>query len=582
MLAIGKGTVYRYFATKQDLFLAAVDLGLASLSNEIDMLFGQEGRDPLDLVRDAVTAYLKFFRKHPEMAELFIQERAVFRDRHTPLYFAGKYKNHDRDVPFIKALIRLGRLRKVKPVQVLDVVSDMLYGTVLSNHLAGRDADPKKQASAILDVLFHGILSDSERKRIANRAVQKRRAGAALAGIAFMFLSGCSGVGSPASADRAESAIAVTVEPVSVRPLVKTVSAVGTLNGYEETTLSPKVEGRIISIRADIGDRVGPGSVLLELDPNDYDLAIVEATQALAAELARLGLTALPPGAFDVSQVPSVKRSAASYDDAARRLKTKKTLGNAASPDEVDQLETEVRIAEAIRNHTITEALSTLAAARLRKASLDLAKQRRADCALSVPVPSDWLKKSLPKEGLKYAVAQRMVSEGEMVRSMPVTNAFKLVLDFKLKLKALIPEKHVSEVSVGQPVEVKTDAYAGRIFKGVVARVNPTIDSANRTFLVEIEIENGDGALKCGGFAKASIQTKSDVTVLTVPPPAVVSFAGVNKVFVMEGDHAKAVEVEIGTRDKDWIEVRGNFPRDARVITSGLSRVVDGSDVRIR
>lgn len=60
------------------------------------------------------------------------------------------------------------------------------------------------------------------------------------------------------------------------------------------------------------------------------------------------------------------------------------------------------------------------------------------------------------------------------------------------------------------------------------------------------------------------------------------TFAGVSKVFVVEGNVARVVEVEVGTREKDWVEVRGSLKPDARVITSGLPQLVDGSPIRIR
>jgi multidrug efflux pump subunit AcrA (membrane-fusion protein) len=70
--------------------------------------------------------------------------------------------------------------------------------------------------------------------------------------------------------------------------------------------------------------------------------------------------------------------------------------------------------------------------------------------------------------------------------------------------------------------------------------------------------------------------------VLTVPPEAVVSFAGVTKLFVVEADLVKAVEVEVGAREKDWVEVRGAVKPEARVVTSGQTQLVDGSPIRIR
>ena len=175
-----------------------------------------------------------------------------------------------------------------------------------------------------------------------------------------------------------------------------------------------------------------------------------------------------------------------------------------------------------------------------------------------------------------------MLSEGEMLRSNPVTNAFKLVIDFALKLKTAVPEQFIAEVKIGQPVDVRVDAYPNRVFVGKVARVNPTVEPSTRTFNVEIAVPNLDSKLKAGGFARAFLLTRLDDKVKTIPNQSLVTFAGVNKVFVINGDTAKAVEVQVGTRDKDWIEVTGDLQPNAVLATSGFTQLVDGSTVQLR
>jgi multidrug efflux pump subunit AcrA (membrane-fusion protein) len=108
------------------------------------------------------------------------------------------------------------------------------------------------------------------------------------------------------------------------------------------------------------------------------------------------------------------------------------------------------------------------------------------------------------------------------------------------------------------------------------------VDTLNRTFMVEIEVPNCDRRLSAGGFARAEILSHIDVAAMTVPPEALVTFAGVTKVFIAEGDVARAIEVEVGTREKDWIEIRGPLKPDAKPIVSGQSQLVDGSPIRIR
>jgi len=68
------------------------------------------------------------------------------------------------------------------------------------------------------------------------------------------------------------SAVSITVEPVTFRPVQRTIEAVGTLYGYEEVSLCTKVEGRVRKIHHEVSDRVQPGEVLLEIDPLRRDV----------------------------------------------------------------------------------------------------------------------------------------------------------------------------------------------------------------------------------------------------------------------------------------------------------------------
>ncbi len=396
----------------------------------------------------------------------------------------------------------------------------------------------------------------------------------------IILMAGCSS--QPTNQAKVETPpIVVTVATVESRSLQRTVTAVGTLNGYEEVVLAPKVEGRVIVIRADVGDIVAPGATLLELESTDYELSVAEAKQALIAELAKLGLSELPGGNFDVEMVPAVKRASVALEDATRKYNQKAELfrDKTVSKDEYDVAETEKRLAQATKTQVVTEAQAVLAAARLRKATLDLAEQRLRECKLVVPTP---LGTTRSPSTMRYAIAERMLTEGSMVRSMPVTNAFKLVLAHALKLRVSVPERFSADIKVGQSAEVWADSRPGETFTGRIERVNPTIDPVNRTFQIEIEVPNADGRLKTGGFARARVATRTDANVITVPPQALVSFAGVDKIFVVESNQVRAVEVWVGTREKEWMEIRGEVAAGAQVVTSGQTQLVDGSRVTIR
>ena len=156
-LGVGKGTVYRYFPTKEDLFLAAVERGLLELNAEMDAVMA-EPLEPVDLLREAVRRYLLFFHRRPEMAELFIHERAAFPHHHRPLYFATKADEKCKHDEFYHRLAASGLVRPISQERFFAVIGDLLYGTILTNLLSGRPSDPAAQAEDVLDVVLHGVL----------------------------------------------------------------------------------------------------------------------------------------------------------------------------------------------------------------------------------------------------------------------------------------------------------------------------------------------------------------------------------------------------------------------------------------
>jgi AcrR family transcriptional regulator len=162
-LGIGKGTIYRYFPSKQDLFLAAVDRVMSRLTAQIDDAAAVE-REPLRRVAAAIEAYLAFFEQHPQFVELLIQERAEFRDRELPTYFRYRDANIGRWREIFRGLIAEGRVRDMPVERITEVLSDLLYGTMFTNYFAGRRRSYRLQAGDILDVVFCGVLAGGGRE----------------------------------------------------------------------------------------------------------------------------------------------------------------------------------------------------------------------------------------------------------------------------------------------------------------------------------------------------------------------------------------------------------------------------------
>jgi len=68
---VGKGTIYRYFPSKEELFLAAVDHGMRNLKLAVDAA-AASAKQPLDRIAEGVLAYLTFFDERPKIVELLV------------------------------------------------------------------------------------------------------------------------------------------------------------------------------------------------------------------------------------------------------------------------------------------------------------------------------------------------------------------------------------------------------------------------------------------------------------------------------------------------------------------------------
>ena len=409
-------------------------------------------------------------------------------------------------------------------------------------------------------------------------------------------------------ADKTVEPVVVTVARATLRPLERRVRTVGTLHGFEELDISPLVDGRVARVAHDVGDVVMPGEALLDIDDTDFRLAVQEVGRSLELELAALGLSTVPDESFDITRLPGVERAELVERGAADTLERYRGLveRNAITKDEIQKAELALDTARLDRKQRILEAEQALAAVRHREAVLETAQKRLTDTRIvapaielhTFPAPGPDASSLASEAALarSFTVAARHVSEGEVVRATPPAILFRLVVEDVLKLKASVPERHAAAVKPGQEVDLLVESLPGVPVSGHVVRVNPTIDTASRTFDVEVQVPNPDHRMKPGSFAKASILLERRSDAVTVPEEALVKFAGVTKLFVVADGRAKAVAVEPGLRlDVDggesaaaghgprrWVEIPAGLPAGAEVVTSGHAQIIDGAAVRIR
>ena len=161
-LGVGKGTLYRHFKSKRDLFLAAADRAMRQLREQVDA--SVEGvTDPFARISKAIHAYLQYFETNPGSVELLIQERAQFKDRSSPTYFEHRRKSVERWRDHYRSLQKEGRIREMPVERITDVLTAAMYGSMFLHYFGGRSESFSASADDILDILLFGILSDSER-----------------------------------------------------------------------------------------------------------------------------------------------------------------------------------------------------------------------------------------------------------------------------------------------------------------------------------------------------------------------------------------------------------------------------------
>jgi RND family efflux transporter MFP subunit len=179
----------------------------------------------------------------------------------------------------------------------------------------------------------------------------------------------------------------------------------------------------------------------------------------------------------------------------------------------------------------------------------------------------------------RYAVAARLVSVGEYVKEG--TPLFKLVADDPIKYRATLPERFIADVKVGQNVQVSVAAYP-QPFIGKIARISPQVDPVSRRLQIEVLVPNPQGKLQSGGFATGLVQTSMEKQVTFVPQEAIVSFAGVQKVFTVKDGKAVERAIETGTRQGDYFEVVKGLTGVEPVVINGASKLADGMPVTVK
>lgn len=343
----------------------------------------------------------------------------------------------------------------------------------------------------------------------------------------------------------------VRTTAVAETPFGETVTANGTLAAYDQTTVSVKVPGRVRAITVDLGTVVSRGQVVAQIDPEDYRLRVQQAEASLAQARARLGL---PPDGnddqIDPEKTATVRQARAVLDEAkfirdrAARLVEQGVIAKA----EFDSADAAYKIAEGRYQDAYEEIRNRQGLLAQRRSEVALARQQLKDTAVVAP--------------LNGVVQEKRTSVGEyLAAGAPIVNIVRMD---PLRLRAEIPERESHTIRPGQDVRVTIEGET-TVFLGKIMRLSPVIAEQNRMLLVEADVRN-NGRLRPGSFARAEIVTNDAKMAVTVPNNAVVTFAGIEKVIVVQNGKAVERPVTTGRRNEEFTEVVSGLSLGEKVI----------------
>lgn len=332
------------------------------------------------------------------------------------------------------------------------------------------------------------------------------------------------------AAETAAKLTPVTVEPVEAVVVEERIEATGQLVAVERAEIAAEVDGQVTELAVEEGSAVAEGDVVLTIDPE---------RRALEGDSARALLD---------------EASAAVREQEREYARVKELRGRkVASETKLDQTETALALARSRQ----------LAA----QARLGMAERALRDATVRAP--------------FKGLIAQRFVSRGEYVSAG--RKLFELVALDPIEVEFRVTEADSSRVALHQAVAVRVASHPDEVFTGKVHVVSPVIDERSRTLRVKARIENSEGRLRPGLFARIDLGINTREGVVMIPEDAILQRADGAVVFRASGDgRVERVVIETGVHRDGRAEVVRGIAAGDRIVTRGQFRLADGQAVSLR
>lgn len=192
------------------------------------------------------------------------------------------------------------------------------------------------------------------------------------------------------------------------------------------------------------------------------------------------------------------------------------------------------------------------------------------------------------KSPITGIVTGKYFENGKLYSGAPNTAAGKAAILSLMQINPLkaivsISQTYYESVKNGMKASISSDIIKDQNFEGRIINVYPTLDPVTRTFKTEILVDNPQETLRPGMFVTIRIELGEEET-LVVPANAVLKQSGTNirYLFINENNTARRIEVEIGTRLNNQIEVISSELKEGmELIVEGQARLLQGSTIHV-
>ena len=206
---------------------------------------------------------------------------------------------------------------------------------------------------------------------------------------------------------------------------------------------------------------------------------------------------------------------------------------------------------------------TTRAALEANEASLRLARAQAAKTVISAPFAG--------RAGLRGAAVGDYVNPGQDL--VVLEDLDRMKLEFRL------PELALPDIAVGQAVDVELDAWPGQTLRAQLYALDSRVADDTRSIAVRALLDNPDGRLRPGMFARVAVVVSRKTDALIIPEQALLARGGKSFVYAVEDGKAVETEIEIGQRRPGEVEVLKGLTQGQVIVTSGLQRIGNGAPV---